>query len=124
MRQYICAYVMDPGWHPNTPSWNVGESAALSTTSLRVTTVSRCLLQRPRKQRFLRQLHMAISSAFTLAAPHVSHQHRHHEFKGRKINDFAEVAERVGLYPTQFVVGTRWDAFFRYRNLLHPKDLF
>ena len=100
MRQYICAYVMDPGWHPNTPSWNVGESAALSTTSLRVTTVSRCLLQRPRKQRFLRQLHMAISSAFTLAAPHVSHQHRHHEFKGRKINDFAEVAERVGFEPT------------------------
>src|SRR5437660_11388494 len=74
MRQYVCAYVMDPGWHPNAPSWNVGESAALSTTSLRVTTVSRCLLQRPRKQRFLRQLHMAISSAFTLAAPHVSHQ--------------------------------------------------
>jgi hypothetical protein len=34
------------------------------------------------------------------------------------------VAERVGLYPTQFVVGTRWDAFFRYRNLLHPMDLF
>jgi len=30
----------------------------------------------------------------------------------------------VGLYPTQFVVGTRWDAFFRYRNLLHRKDLF
>src|SRR6266550_1201850 len=35
-----------------------------------------------------------------------------------------KMAERVGLYPTQFVVGTRWDAFFRYRNLLHPKDLF
>ena len=34
------------------------------------------------------------------------------------------MAERVGLYPTQFVVGTRWDAFFRYRNLLHPKHLF
>ncbi len=34
------------------------------------------------------------------------------------------MAERVGFYPTQFVVGTRWDAFFRYRNLLHPKDLF
>jgi len=29
-----------------------------------------------------------------------------------------------GITPTQFVVGTRWDAFFRYRNLLHPKDLF
>ena len=43
---------------------------------------------------------MAISSAFTLAAPHVSHQYRHHEFKGRKINDFAEVAERVGFEPT------------------------
>jgi hypothetical protein len=36
----------------------------------------------------------------------------------------ARLAERVGLYPTQLVVGTRWDAFFRYRNLLHPKDLF
>jgi len=34
------------------------------------------------------------------------------------------MAERVGLYPMQFVVGTRSDAFFRYRNLLHPKDLF
>jgi hypothetical protein len=34
------------------------------------------------------------------------------------------MAERVGIYPTQFVVGTRWDALFRYRNLLHPKDLF
>src|SRR6267143_5687538 len=30
---------------------------------------------------------MAIGSAFTLAASHGSHQHRHHEFKGRKIND-------------------------------------
>src|SRR5260370_38655646 len=30
---------------------------------------------------------MAISSAFTLAASYGSHQHRHHEFKGRKIND-------------------------------------
>src|SRR6267143_2214136 len=30
---------------------------------------------------------MAISSRFTLAAPQVSHQHRHYEFKGRKIND-------------------------------------
>src|SRR6267154_1768923 len=34
------------------------------------------------------------------------------------------MAERVGLYPTQFVVATRGDAFFRYRNPLHPKDLF
>jgi hypothetical protein len=30
---------------------------------------------------------MGMSSAFTLAASHGSHQHRHHEFKGRKIND-------------------------------------
>jgi hypothetical protein len=30
---------------------------------------------------------MATSSAFTLAASHGSHQHRHHEFKGREIND-------------------------------------
>jgi hypothetical protein len=29
-----------------------------------------------------------------------------------------KMAKRVGLYPTQFVVGTRWDAFFRYPNLL------
>ena len=65
----------------------VGESAALSTTSVRVTAVSRCLLQKARKQRLLRQPLMAISSRFTLAAPQVSHQHRHYEFKGRKIND-------------------------------------
>src|SRR5580693_7088241 len=30
---------------------------------------------------------MASSSAFTLAASHGSHQHRHHEFKGREISD-------------------------------------
>src|SRR6266576_3003314 len=30
---------------------------------------------------------MAMSSAFARAASHGSHQHRHHEFKGRKIND-------------------------------------
>src|SRR6266436_3676068 len=30
---------------------------------------------------------MATSSAFTLVASHSSHQHRHHEFKGREIND-------------------------------------
>ena len=40
----------------------VGESAALSTTSVRVTAVSRCLLQKARKQRLLRQPLMAISS--------------------------------------------------------------
>jgi hypothetical protein len=44
-------------------------------------------------------------------------------YGNRQIENKA-MAERVGLYPTQFVVGTRWDAFFRYRNLLHPKDLF
>ena len=41
----------------------------------------------PHKQRLLRQIRMAMSSASRLAAPHSSHQHRHHEFKGRKIND-------------------------------------
>ena len=56
-----------PNFHLH--SYCVGESAALSTTTIRVTTVSRCLLQKPRKQRLLRQLHMAISSVFTLAAP-------------------------------------------------------
>src|SRR6266851_8917126 len=65
----------------------VGESAALSTIWAREIAVSRCLLQKPRKQRLLRQIRMAMSSAFTLVAPHCSHQHRHHEFKGREIND-------------------------------------
>src|SRR5260370_36591146 len=85
----------------------VGESAALSTIWAREIAVSRCLLQKPRKQRLLRQIRMAMSSAFTLVAPHCSHQHRHHEFKGREINDFersdqhfTEVAERVGFEPT------------------------
>jgi hypothetical protein len=65
----------------------VGESAALSTTWAREIAVSRCLLQKPRKQRLLRQIRMAMSSAFTLVAPHCSHQHRHHEFKGKEISD-------------------------------------
>src|SRR5260370_27597665 len=65
----------------------VGESAALSTMWAREIAVSRCLLQKPRKQRLLRQIRMATSSAFTLAALHCSHQRRHHEFKGREIND-------------------------------------
>jgi hypothetical protein len=43
---------------------------------------------------------MATTSAFTLAASHSSHQHRHHEFKRREINDITEMAERVGFEPT------------------------
>ena len=77
----------------------VGESAALSTTSGRVTAVSRCLLQKARKQRLLRQPLMAISSRFTLAAPQVSHQHRHYEFKGRKINDLQNWRRGWDLNP-------------------------
>src|SRR6266446_4238569 len=77
----------DSGWRSNTPSSNVGESAALSTTWPREIAVCRCLLQKPHKQGLLRYIHMAMSSAFTLAASYGSHQHRHHGFKGRKIND-------------------------------------
>jgi len=42
----------------------VGESAALSTTSLRETAVSRCLLQKPQKQRLLRQIRTGMSLSF------------------------------------------------------------
>src|SRR3989442_8512282 len=37
---------MNSAWRSGTPSSNVSESAALSTTSLRETAVSRCLLQK------------------------------------------------------------------------------
>ena len=65
----------------------VGESAALSTTSVWVTAVSRCLLQKARKQRLLRQPSRGYKFEVHAGGPQVSHQHRHHEFKGRKIND-------------------------------------
>src|SRR6267378_2081000 len=46
----------DSGWHVNTTSSNVGESAALSTTWAREIAVSGCFLQKPHKQRLLRQI--------------------------------------------------------------------
>jgi hypothetical protein len=42
---------------------------------------------------------MAPSSAFTLAASHGSHQHRHHEFKGREINDLQKWRSGWDLNP-------------------------
>jgi hypothetical protein len=39
-----------------------------------------------------------MSSGFTIAASHGSHQHRHLEFKGREIK--TEMAERVGFEST------------------------
>src|SRR6267143_5924672 len=45
---------------------------------------------------------MAIGSAFTLAASHGSHQHRHHEFKGRKINDLQKWRRGWGTHLAAF----------------------
>ena len=73
----------------------VGERSALSTTSARELAISRCLLQKPHKQRLPGQIHMATSSAFTLAASHG----RHHEFKGREINDLQKWRRGWDLNP-------------------------
>src|SRR5438552_19148654 len=62
--------------------------------------VSRGLLQKLRKQRLLRQIRMAMSSAFTLVAPHCCHQYRHHEFKGREINDLQKWRRGWDSNPT------------------------
>ena len=37
---------------------------------------------------------------------------RDHRNPAGAMEEMEAMAERVGLYPTQLVVGTRWDAFF------------
>jgi hypothetical protein len=85
------------------PSSNLGEGAALSTTPRwGVRCFSMFLPQEPHKQRLRRWIQMAISTVGLRlpAASHCSHQSRHHEFKGKKIQDLTAVAERVGFEPT------------------------
>jgi hypothetical protein len=91
-------------WRSNTPSSKVGGSATLTTTWARETAVSRCLLQKPHKQRLQRQVHMATSSAFTLAASRSSHQPRHHEFKGRIINDLQKWRRGWDTHPARLSI--------------------
>jgi len=47
---------------------------------------------------------MVISSAFSLAAPDVSHQHRHHEIQGKENQSLTEVVERVGYSPVSSTI--------------------
>src|SRR5438874_4187171 len=96
-------------------SWSPGFSYLLTSTSEFIMSISKCIVRLKDCHNTEHSVEVYAESLYEAVLRGLSRL----EVVGKM-----DMAERVGLYPTQFVVGTRWDAFFRYRNLLHPKDLF
>jgi hypothetical protein len=92
------------------PSKPLSFDEILTGLGMILRTLKRQPLRRVNKDS-LRQPHMAISSAYTLAASHGSHQRRHHEFKGRKINDFRSGGE-AGILTLSL-----WASYHVFSNL-------